>query len=568
MSRPAGALVWLRRAALLAVLVYLALFAWTGQRVGAAEEAFTAGRLDEADRILAGVASWHVRAGRVHDALGVVELARGRLVEGRAHLAAARRGFFHPPAFGDRAVLARFLRDGLYEPAQIYAAHRLELSGEPAMAMYLGTAENGLNRLDDAEKHLALAAADPALKTQVEAQRARIAEKRRTGRSSYLVDRSGTPLAAIDVRSGRASLLVPDLASLLDGPAGLRLTPDDTKRLVRLSLDLEMQRAAEAALGSRRGALVVIDVATGGLLAAASQPAGVPAPGGLAPAALAATYEPGSIIKMITLAAALRKGLDVPSMFPQDCPGWLAIDGVAFRDWMPHKRVESVDQAAAVSCNLAFGRMGQAVGRDALDAELRRFGFDTPAGQPAADDAELKYRPGSLLPPDAAHPDYALARRAIGLDSIEITPIGAALIAAGLARGGVPPVAHLVEEKTNILGETLYKHDAAQAVPGGDDPLPAGGRELLARVMRAAVTGAGRAEGTARRAAVPGVDAAMKTGTSGKNPPGYDALVIGFAPAEKPIIAWGLVAEHAGKAEFEGARITGDFLKRIQARLR
>ena len=85
--------------------------------------------------------------------------------------------------------------------------------------------------------------------------------------------------------------------------------------------------------------------------------------------------------------------------------------------------------------------------------------------------------------------------------------------------------------------------------------------------MKAAVTGVGRAEGTARRAAVDGLVAAMKTGTSGTNPPGYDAIMIGFAPADRPRIAWGLIAEHAGKAEFEAARITREFLERVKSRL-
>jgi cell division protein FtsI/penicillin-binding protein 2 len=59
----------------------------------------------------------------------------------------------------------------------------------------------------------------------------------------------------------------------------------------------------------------------------------------------------------------------------------------------------------------------------------------------------------------------------------------------------------------------------------------------------------------------------MKTGTSGTAPPGYDALIIGFTPADDPKIAWALVAEHAGKAEIEAARLTKEFLTRIKDRL-
>lgn len=563
--KPAGAWPWLRRLAIAVVAIYLALFAWIGHRVGKAEQAWLAGKYDEAHGIISDAASWHVRAGRVHDALAVIDLARGRLDEARGHLADAARGFFHPPAFGDRKVLDGFLRDGIYEPAQIYAGHRLALGADPAAAFYLGVAENGMNRLDEAQQHLALAGADSEFKARAEKQLAAIAEKRKTGRAPYLLDRGGAWLAATDLRSGRIVQSAPELAALLEGPFGLQLEARDRRNTVRLSLDMEIQRAAEAALGAQKGSLVVLDVATGGLLAAASQPASAPVAGGAAPRAFVSTYEPGSIVKMITLAAALRNGIDVAALFPMECPGWVSVDGVAFRDWMAHKRVESIEHAVAVSCNLAFGQLGLKVGRDGINAELRRFGFDFPSeASGAARPGDIKFDVGALLPEDTSHPNYALGRRAVGLDSIQVTPIGAALMAAGLARGGAPPPVHLVDQKLNILGEAYFNHETLDR---DTETLTVEQRTLITRAMQAAVTGTGRAEGTARRAAVAGLSLAMKTGTSGRNPPGYDALVIGFAPAEKPVIAWALIADRAGKAELEAARITGDFLSRIRSRL-
>ncbi len=57
---------------------------------------------------------------------------------------------------------------------------------------------------------------------------------------------------------------------------------------------------------------------------------------------------------------------------------------------------------------------------------------------------------------------------------------------------------------------------------------------------------------------------AMKTGTAGDGATGYDAIIIGFAPVKNPKVAFSVVAEHSGKAEFEGARITKLFLESIQ----
>ena len=71
-------------------------------------------------------------------------------------------------------------------------------------------------------------------------------------------------------------------------------------------------------------------------------------------------------------------------------------------------------------------------------------------------------------------------------------------------------------------------------------------------------------EGTGRRAVIEGFPFAMKTGTAGVGTTGYNAIMIGFGPLPKPKIAFAIFLEHAGKAEFEGARITRLFLESIQ----
>ncbi|HET9481578.1 MAG TPA: penicillin-binding transpeptidase domain-containing protein, partial [Candidatus Polarisedimenticolia bacterium] len=342
-SRP---IVWLRRFAIVGAACYVALFAWTGRLVGIAEEAFRNSQHDRAHESLSRAAFWNVRRARVQDAIAVVDLSRGRLDEARSHLSRASAGFFfHPSAFGEQRVLEQFIREGMFEPALIYAEHRMELSPSAVTAFHLAAAENALNRLEGAERHLSLAEADASLRDSARDLRERIAAKRKVGRADYLFDRSGAPLAGIEIASGRHVWLAPDLEPLLSAPAGPRLEEHQRHEQVRLTLDLRIQRAAESALGSKMGALVAIDPRSGALLAAASQDAGRATGPGQLPRALGRFHEPGSIIKMITLAAALRAGLDVDALFPMDCPGWLTIDGVAFRDWTTHRRVESIDEA-------------------------------------------------------------------------------------------------------------------------------------------------------------------------------------------------------------------------------
>ena len=551
---------WIRSLAAVAGLSYLALFAWTGRLVGAAETAFRTGRFDEAHSELSRAAFWRVRRGRVLDALGVVDLARDRPDEARLHLSAARARLMRPAAFGEERVLRGFLAKGRLEPALVYAEHRRRIHPTPALSYYLAVAEAGMNRIDDAEAHLAEATASPAHKARAERLRRTLEARRRTGRSDYLFDRRGAPLAGTELRSGRNLMLAPEIAPLIAGPREELIAAGDAG--VRLSVDLDIQKAAQAALGKRRGSIVVLDVSTGAVLAAASGPPlrsrGSP------PVALTRHYEPGSIIKMITLSAALRQGIDVKALFPMDCPGTILIDGVPFRDWVAHKRVESIEHAVEVSCNIAFGRLGALVGAEALDAELRRYGFGSRPdgdGRGGALRGGLHYEIGRLLAPDASHPRFALARRAEGLDSLTITPIHAALVAAGLARGGDPPSPHIVAQRVDLLGEVRDEPVARHPDPG----LSPDQVDLITDCMLRAVKGP---HGTARRAGVEGVEAAMKTGTSGESPPGLDGLVIGYAPARHPALAWAVVAEAAGKAEWEAARITRDLLSRIQNQLR
>jgi cell division protein FtsI/penicillin-binding protein 2 len=64
------------------------------------------------------------------------------------------------------------------------------------------------------------------------------------------------------------------------------------------------------------------------------------------------------------------------------------------------------------------------------------------------------------------------------------------------------------------------------------------------------------------------VSLALKTGTAGKRENGYNAVIIAFAPVESPKIAFGIIAENAGPAEFAGAKIAHDFLVQVRDRLK
>ncbi len=548
----------LRRLILAAVILYAAAFAWTGYLLGEAETAFRAGRFEEAASRLDRASFWRVRGARVDDAIGVVALARGDHADARRHLDRARgRWSVRTAAFGEEPVLESFLRAGHFEAAEIYAAHRHAVDPTTAIAFFRGAASLALGRPTDALEPLDAAAGDPEWSARARQLLELARHRDGTGRGDVLFDRGGTPLGSFTRDGAGWSFTEPDLGALLAGPFLASLPADEARGRVDLTIDLAIDRAARRALGRQRGSFVVIDPRNGDLLAAVSVPGGAETPGDATP--LRKGYEPGSIIKMITLAAALRAGVDLTSRFPMVCPGWEEIDGKAFRDWITHGKVDSMEEAVAVSCNIAFGRLGIDVGRGALDAELALWGFGAP-GDAARTADGLPFRTGHLLPTDEEAPRYALARRAEGLDSLDITPIHAALLAAGLARGGSVPLPRLIARRTSLTG-AVRQAGPPETVAG---PLPADPAEVLRRGMVRTVIDP---RGTGRRAAVEGITLALKTGTSGENPPGYDAIVIGFAPAESPRIAWGIIAEGAGKAELEGARITREFLSAVASHL-
>src|SRR5207237_9210123 len=89
-------------------------------------------------------------------------------------------------------------------------------------------------------------------------------------------------------------------------------------------------------------------------------------------------YQSGSVIKVLTGLNALTNGVDVKSMFPYVCKGELPIDGRHFGDWVPsgHGKLDNVEQALAVSCNVFFADVGLRLGRERLQRFMRAAGLN------------------------------------------------------------------------------------------------------------------------------------------------------------------------------------------------
>jgi peptidoglycan glycosyltransferase len=347
--------------------------------------------------------------------------------------------------------------------------------------------------------------------------------ERRAGPTGTAIvrDRVGRRLGHLD-RAGRLTLeddvepaLVPEAARVALAAARDQ-GPSAQSPGLRLSLDLDLSRLAQGSLGFARGSVVLLDPHTGGVLAAVSD-AVTDAQGGTP--AFEDRREPASISKVITAAAGLRAGLDVDDAIRHlDCRGSERFGhGIVWCSY-PAGPLQGLDQAMAVSCNMAFAHVGARVGRAALLAELRHWGFDrdfaiAPAGRVVRPEGDLRQ----------------LADLSIGLEATDITPLHGALLATVLANEGRMPEPTLLVATEGPMG----LEPSSLERPAARDVVTPEAVPVLARAMQAVAV-----YGTAAGVAPPGFPIAMKTGTGAEWRLGYHANYVGVAPWPNPVVAF------------------------------
>ncbi|MDR1132291.1 MAG: penicillin-binding protein [Oscillospiraceae bacterium] len=152
---------------------------------------------------------------------------------------------------------------------------------------------------------------------------------------------------------------------------------------LKLSIDSSLNAAACQALNGRRGAVLVSNYRTGEILCMVSLPSYDPASppdlsqpqyeGVFMNRCLGAAYTPGSVFKLVTLAAAIE---NVPDLYSRTftCAGSVTVGGDVVRCTGVHGQ-QTVEQALANSCNVAFSELSQALGADAVYEYAEKFGL-------------------------------------------------------------------------------------------------------------------------------------------------------------------------------------------------
>ena len=330
---------------------------------------------------------------------------------------------------------------------------------------------------------------------------------------------------------------------------------------VRLTVDAALSETAWRALGAHRGAVVVMDAASGALLTMVSTPAVDPAAvaqdwdaltaradSPLLNRATQGLYPPGSTFKPLIADAALTAGVtSEDEIFT--CTGELAVGS----DYVLHESHGEahgkLDLAGALreSCNVTFATLALRLGANGLSKAFSRFGVGE----------EL---PTSELTPAAAHvpelsqlSDGEIAQLGIGQGQILVTPLQMALIADAFANNGEIMQPYLVDAVVAADGTALYR-----GVPSVWRTATTPARAALIDGYMAQVVAAG----TGTAADVAGVHVTGKTGTA-ENATGTDhAWFIGSAERGGKKIVMAILVEEGG---FGGRAAAGIARRLIRA---
>lgn len=290
-------------------------------------------------------------------------------------------------------------------------------------------------------------------------------------------------------------------------------------RKVRSTLDLEVQKAAQSAFGSTLGGAIVLDPATGDVVAVADAspfgPANYVGVKGVEPfnRALSGRYPPGSAMKVVTAGAALDTGTVKPGTQvsgPSEYKGVRNFESGQFG---------SIPFATAVkfSVNTAFAQVAEDLGSRKLTRYADLFGFNS---EPRIEAAVSSFpRPEDL---------GDLMWSSVGQAQVLATPLQMASVAATVANDGVRMEPRIAKHQPKLPQRVLKRKTA----------------KTLAGMMETVVQG-----GTGTGARISGVRVAGKTGTAEVDVGGErknHAWFVSFAPVGAPKAAVAAVAELGG----------------------
>jgi cell division protein FtsI/penicillin-binding protein 2 len=309
---------------------------------------------------------------------------------------------------------------------------------------------------------------------------------------------------------------------------------------VRLTIDRYIQRLAEDALDqsikkhdASGGTIIVMDPKTGAILAMASRPSFQLSrldlskqvdPSLFRDRAVTDVYEPGSVMKVITMSAAVDLGLVNPDSTYYDA-GYVDIGGYTIYNWdYSVNGTQTATELLQKSLNTGAIWLSGLIGPENFYSYLRRFGFGESTNSGLGGEADGLVRSSDQ---EGWYP-VDLATNSFG-QGVAATPLQLITAVAAIANGGKLMRPYIVQEVSGPEGRRVYEPVVVrQAISEAT-------ARTVAQMMNQVVEGV-----PYHLARVPGYHVAGKTGTTIVSiPGGYDlnstiASFVGFAPLENP----------------------------------
>lgn len=335
---------------------------------------------------------------------------------------------------------------------------------------------------------------------------------------------------------------------------------------LELSIDQYVQHVAERELragiewaGADAGSAIVLDPATGEILAMASYPTfnpniyGDAEPGQRRNRAVQDIYEPGSTFKIVIAAAALEERVLVADLI-ETSPGIIRFGSRVIDENNGHDYgLLTFTDVIIQSSNVGAIKIGLQLGAERLGTYVDRFGF----GRPASPDFQGESR--GIVWDWSRLNDSALASVSMGYQ-VGVTPLQMVAAAAAVANGGVLMQPRIVRAVTvgdrrtpvapQLVGQVVAPDVAAE----------------LTRIMEGVVE-----RGTGSNSAVPGYTVAGKTGTAGKVIDGrysttdYNVSFAGFVPSRQPRFAILVVVDTPRNVPPYGGTVAAPIFQQIAA---
>lgn len=302
-----------------------------------------------------------------------------------------------------------------------------------------------------------------------------------------------------------------------------------------LTLDRRYQDIVERIMDKYilRGAVVVLDVTSGDVLAAASRPnfdqnkieKYLSGKDELIDRTTRVAFYPGSVFKMVVAAGVLEEGLITPEE-KFVCTGiHLFTDGTAIKCLREHGEV-NLEDAICKSCNTTFVKLGLLLGNARFYEYAAKLGFTVSVN--------------NLSPP------ALIGNASIGQQGVLVSPMQIANLYATIARRGLYQPWRILAEIRNYQGDVIYENPSKPPIQVISAPTC----EILKKALRNAVI-----NGTGQQGWVEGKGTAGKTGTAQANDKDkVIAWFAGFTPLENPSLAIAVMVEENASGAITGLR--------------